>query len=91
MQKEEGIIILLAIALLSICYFSPLNGTESFANVVTGIIPAGFLNPQGSIGGAGGTFQPGSAVSQDKWKPGNLQNTYRIETHQRYIYSRFLE
>jgi hypothetical protein len=53
MQQEEVIVILLAIALLSICYFSPLTSStmEGFKN----------YNPQGSYS-APKNFNPGSAV-----------------------------
>lgn len=67
MQQEESIMILLVIVLLGICYFSPIT-SETFSN----------LNPQGSYISKN-TFSPGPAVSQAKWKPGNLQNTYQKE------------
>ncbi len=76
MQQEEGIIVLLAIALLSICYFSPLtNGqgiVEGFANILNdsdiSTHPTGRKNPQGSIGTVPSSFHPGRAVRQVGWK-----------------------
>lgn len=81
MQQEEGIIILLAIALLSICYFAPLtNGegnVESFGNLTQADVsshPTGYLNPQGSIGTVPNSFHPGSAVRRVGWKAGTGLN-----------------
>jgi len=77
MEQEEGIIILLAIALLSICYFSPIsvnNGMEGFGNVDVGLVPAGYKNPQGSIGNLPSSFNPGSAVRRAEWKAGTGLN-----------------
>ena len=60
MQQEEGIIIFLAIALLSICYLSPLT-SEGFSN-----------NPQGSIGTLINSFNPGPSVRQWKTDTGDM-------------------